>query len=132
MEKDTEITEKDGNVTGKDPVTGQFVAGNKLGGKTAGTLDFKTKWINFIEKVAAQNDMTPNEIDEQLLAVAFKKAKDGDYAFYRDTQDRVHGKPLQVTELTGLGGKDLFNGETKDKADKLVKEYLGNTESNSD
>ena len=132
MEKDTEITETIGNNTGKDPVTGQFVAGNSLGGRTAGSLDFKTKWNIFIDKVAKQNNMTPNEIDEQLLAVAFKKAKDGDYAFYRDTQDRVHGKPLQVTELTGLGGKDLFNGETKDKADKLVKEYLGNTESNSD
>ena len=64
-------------------------------GKKAGTLDFKTKWFNFIEKVAQQNDLTPDEVDEQLLAVAFKQAKDGDYQFYRDTQDRVHGKPVQ-------------------------------------
>jgi len=100
MEENTEVTETIGSDTGKDPVTGRFVAGNSLGGRTAGSLDFKTKWINFIEKVAAQNDMTPNEIDEQLLAVAFKRAKDGDYAFYRDTQDRVHGKPMQPTETT--------------------------------
>ena len=104
---DKEITETIGNDTGKDPVTGQFVAGNTLGGRTAGSLDFKTKWNIFIDKVAKQNNMTPNEIDEQLLAVAFKKAKDGDYSFYRDTQDRVYGRPMQPTEITGKDGKDL-------------------------
>src|ERR1039457_6178817 len=68
-------------------------------GKKAGTLDFKTKWFNFIEKVAKQNDITPDEVDEQLLAVAFKRAKDGDYQFYRDTQDRVHGKPQTSLDI---------------------------------
>jgi len=103
MGKDTEITESIGDNTGKDPVTGQFVAGNKLGGRTAGSLDFKTKWNIFIDKVAKQNDMTPNEIDEQLLAVGFKKAKEGDYAFYRDIHDRVYGKPIQPTDITSKG-----------------------------
>ncbi len=70
-------------------------------GKPNGALDFKTKWFNFIDKVAKQNDITPDEVDEQLLAVAFKRAKDGDYQFYRDTQDRVHGKPVQP-----FGGDD--------------------------
>lgn len=107
MEKDTEITEAIGNDTGKDPVTGQFVAGNKLGGRTAGSLDFKTKWNIFIDKVAKQNNMTPNEIDEQLLAVGFKKAKEGDYAFYRDIHDRVYGKPIQTTEISGLDGNPI-------------------------
>jgi len=116
MEKNTEITETIGNDTGKDPVTGQFVAGNSLGGRTAGSLDFKTKWNIFIDKVAKQNNMTPNEIDEQLLTVAFKKSKDGDYNFYRDTQDRVFGKPLQTTELTGKNGKDLFTIKQEEKA----------------
>jgi len=103
MGKDTEITEAIGNDTGKDPVTGRFVTGNSLGGRTAGSLDFKTKWNIFIDKVAKQNDMTPNEIDEQLLAVGFKKAKEGDYAFYRDIHDRVYGKPIQPTDITSKG-----------------------------
>jgi len=103
MEENTEITETIGSDTGKDPVTGRFVAGNSLGGRTAGSLDFKTKWNIFIDKVAKQNDMTPNEIDEQLLAVGFKKAKEGDYAFYRDIHDRVYGKPIQPTDITSKG-----------------------------
>ena len=87
-----------------DPITGKFAKGNPGGGRPSGSLDFKTKWNIFIDKVAAQNNMTPNEIDEQLLAVAFKKAKDGDYSFYRDTQDRVYGKPLQKQELSNPDG----------------------------
>lgn len=112
----------DGKMTGKDPITGQFVGGNTYGGqKPVGAQSFKVKWADFIEKVAAQNNKTPNEIDEQLLAVAFKKARDGDYAFYRDTQDRIFGKPLQTTELTGKDGKDLFepSEKLKELASKL-------------
>jgi len=104
MGKNTKITETIGNDTGKDPVTGQFVAGNSLGGRTAGSLDFKTKWNIFIDKVAKQNNMTPNEIDEQLLTMAFKKAKDGDYNFYRDTQDRVFGKAVNPIEHSNPDG----------------------------
>lgn len=93
--------------TGKDPITGQFTKGNKLGGRTSGSLDFKTKWHIFIDKVAKQNDMTPEQIDEQLLAVGFKKAKEGDYAFYRDIHDRVYGRPIQPTDIT-TGGLPLI------------------------
>jgi hypothetical protein len=90
-----------------DPVTGKFVKGNPGGGRPQGSLDFKTKWFKFIEKVATQNDMTPEEIEQQLIAVGYKKAKEGDYAFYRDTFDRVYGKPINKTELTGADGKDF-------------------------
>ena len=55
-------------------------------GRPQGTMDFRTKWRLFIEKVAKSNNMTPEEIDEQLLAIGFKKAKEGDYSFYRDNR----------------------------------------------
>jgi len=104
MDNTNEKNETNVDKTYTDPITGKFKEGNPGGGRPSGSLDFKTKWINFIEKVAKQNNMTPNEIDEQLLAVAFKKAKDGDYSFYRDTQDRVFGKPLQKQELSNPDG----------------------------
>ena len=119
MKENTEITETIGNNTGKDPVTGQFVAGNSLGGRTAGSLDFKTKWNIFIDKVAKQNNMTPNEIDEQLLAVGFKKAKDGDYAFYRDIHDRVYGKPQQYIDHT-TGGETFAMEVIEQKANSIL------------
>ena len=120
MEKDIEITEDNGALTGKDPATGQFVAGNTYGGqKKVGDVSFKVKWFAFIDKVAKQNDMTPNEIDEQLLAVGFKKAKDGDYAFYRDIHDRVYGKPQQYIDHT-TGGETFAMEVIEQKANSIL------------
>lgn len=97
MDEKTEKTEE------KVSKPWQFQKGDdprrNLDGRPPGALNFSTKWKIFIDKVAKQNNMTPEEIDEQLFAVGFKKAKDGEYAFYRDIHDRVYGKPLQQTEL---------------------------------
>ena len=83
---------------------GKFIPGvsGNPGGRPVGSLDFKTKWLRFIDKVAKQNNISPDEVDEQLLAVAFKQAKEANYPFWRDIQDRVHGKP---TESLILGGE---------------------------
>lgn len=93
-------------------------------GRPKGSEDFKTKWFKFVDKVAKSNNMTPEEIDEQLFAIGFKKAKEGDYAFYRDIHDRVYGKPIQHTELTGKDGKDLIpdplSEEEKEKLNLLL------------
>ena len=75
-------------------------------GRPKGSLSFATKWKKFIEKVAEDNGLTPEEIDEQLYKVAWQKAKEGDYQFYRDIHDRVYGKPqLNVDHTTA--GKEL-------------------------
>jgi len=70
-------------------------------GKPKGTLSFATKWERMVDKIATQNNLTPDEIDEQLLLVGYKKAKDGDYSFYRDAMDRIHGKAPQVVDFKG-------------------------------
>jgi len=80
---------------------GRFEEGNPGGGRPKGSVSFKTKWEKFITKIAEKNELLPEDIDEQLLAVAYKKAKAGDYQFYRDIHDRVHGKPQQDIELGG-------------------------------
>ena len=81
---------------------GQFVPGvsGNPNGKPPGALNFKTKWTKFIEKVAEQNKLTVDEVDEQLLAVAFKQMKSGDFRFWKDIQDRVHGMAKQPIDHT--------------------------------
>jgi len=88
-------------------------------GRPKGSLNFATKWEAFVEKVAKQNNLTPNEIDEQLLAVGFKKAKDGDFNFYRDIHDRVYGRATQPIDHTTLGDKIELNP----KAVEIAKKY---------
>lgn len=79
---------------------GTFAKGNP--GRPKGTLNFATKFRKFVEKVAEQNEMKPEDVDEQLLMVAFQRAKSGDYSFWRDLHDRVYGKPLMSIEHTEI------------------------------
>lgn len=95
MDKDTEI-----GLIRDDK--GRLVKGTAPGpGRPKGSENFATKWSKMVDRIASQNNMTADEIDEQLLLVGYKKAKDGDYSFYRDAMDRIHGKPVQPTEIGG-------------------------------
>lgn len=89
-------------------------------GKPPGTLDFKTKWFKFVDKIAAQNDITPEEVEEQLLAVAFKQAKDANYQFWKDIHDRVHGKAGETLDITSKGEQIKLSPAMKAYADKLL------------
>ena len=74
-------------------------------GKPKGHLSFATKWRKAIEKIADSSDITADEVEEQLIKVGIKKAREGDYSFYRDTFDRVYGKPQQSLDVTTQGEK---------------------------
>ncbi len=83
---------------------GRLVKGTPPGpGRPPNSENFATKWYRMVEKLADQNNLTPDEIDQQLLLVGYKKAKDGDYSFYRDAMDRIHGKPKQDIDITTDG-----------------------------
>jgi len=94
-------------------------------GRPKGSEDFKTKFYKVIDKLAKQNNITAEEVEEQILLVGYKKAKDGDYSFYRDLMDRLHGRPIQKQEITGADGKDLIpesiSQEDKEKLLGLLK-----------
>jgi hypothetical protein len=83
---------------------GTFAKGNP--GRPKGTLNFATKFRKFVEKVAEQNEMKPEEVDEQLLMIGFNRAKSGDYQFWRDIHDRVYGKPLMSIEHTEIDARE--------------------------
>lgn len=72
-------------------------------GRPTGAENFATKWYRMVEKIADSNNITPDQVEEELLKVGYKRAKDGDYSFYRDAMDRIHGKPMQYTDVTSDG-----------------------------
>jgi hypothetical protein len=83
---------------------GRLVKGTPPGpGRPPGTLDFKTKWYAFLEKVAKKNNLTIDEVDEQMMMVAFNQAKKGNYNFYKDAMDRVYGKPKENVDVSQTG-----------------------------
>lgn len=98
---------------------GQVIAGTpNPNGRPKGALNFSTKWFKFIEKVAKENNMTPQQVDEQLLAIGFKKAKEGDYPFWRDIHDRLYGKAQQTIDLNA--DVEINNGITEEEKHLLL------------
>jgi hypothetical protein len=85
----------EGGITGKGFKKGQ--SGNPAG-RPKGALNFATKFRVFIEKVAEQEDITPEEVEEKLMAVGYKGAKEGDFRFWADIFNRVYGKPKDTIE----------------------------------
>ncbi len=102
---------------------GRLVKGTPPGpGRPKGSENFATKWERMVKKIADQNNLTPDEIDEQLLLVGYKKAKDGDYSFYRDAMDRIHGKAPQVVDFKGdITVNDGLTTEQKEALLNLLK-----------
>jgi len=94
------------------------VSGNP-NGKRVGTQSFSTKWKKFIEKVAERNKLTVDEIEEQLLAEGFRRAKSGEFNFWSNILDRLYGKPLQSTEL--IGNLDLKIKISEEKKEAIKK-----------
>lgn len=86
---------------------GRFVDGHSGGpGRPKGSLNFATKFKQAIEALAEQNNITGDKLEEQIVQMAIKKAREGDYQYYRDIMDRVYGKPQQSIDHTS-GGKEM-------------------------
>jgi hypothetical protein len=86
-------------------------------GRPKGTENFSTKWRKFIDKIALIEGSTPDEVEEELLLVARKKAQEGNYKFYKDIWDRVYG---QATQNVNVEAKLNIDDEAREKARKAL------------
>jgi hypothetical protein len=78
----------------------------KVGGQPGNTNSSKNNriWANTIRKLAIQEDYKRiHAIAEKL----FEKAQEGDLGAMKEVGDRLDGKAIATTELTGLDGSDL-------------------------
>lgn len=120
------MTKENVNKTYTDPVTGKFAKGNPGGGRPPGAVNFATKFNQAIEKLAETNDITGEELELQILQMGIKKAREGDYSFYRDTFDRVYGKPQQSVDVTTLGESVSNKDIGEEEFNKLMATYESN------
>ncbi len=86
-------------------------------GRPPGALNFATKFKMLVEKIAEKDGITPEEVEQELIAVGFKRAKDGNYKFWKDLHDRVYGQATKVVEIEG---KLEINEEAREKARKAL------------
>jgi len=72
----------------------------KGAGRPLGQRDYATIYKEALITLAKLKNCDPETIENEILRVGLSKAVQGDYKFYKDLQDRLHGMPTQKTELT--------------------------------
>lgn len=72
-------------------------------GRPKGALNYATKMRKALEAIAESQDKSPEEIEELIYRTGLKKALSGDWKFYEDFMNRLHGKPIQPTDITSNG-----------------------------
>lgn len=76
-------------------------------GKAKGTRHRRTVIMDAMKKLAAANNMAPDEMEELLQAVAIQHAiKKGSFLHYAELSNGLYGKMTDKTDLTS-GGKTL-------------------------
>ena len=70
-------------------------------GRKKGQRNFATIYREAILQIGKTKNMTPEQIEEIMLKSGLNKAMKGDYKFYQDTFDRLHGKPAQSIAHSG-------------------------------
>jgi hypothetical protein len=90
-----------------DPKTGRILPGKTLNprGRPKGSEDFRLVFRRAIRQLAKVDGKDPDEIYVEIVAKGLQKAHKGDYRFYKDLLDRIHGKPQDRVDLTSDGEK---------------------------
>lgn len=76
-------------------------------GRRKGQRDYRTLyWIGLEHIANHQGEMTAEEVEEALQVAGIAKALKGDFFFWKEIQERVHGKVTDKMDLTS-GGKSI-------------------------
>jgi hypothetical protein len=75
-------------------------------GRRKGQRDYRTLFWLAIERIAENKGLEPEEVEEALHIKAIEKAGKGDFFFYQELNNRVHGKVTDKMDVTS-GGKSL-------------------------
>lgn len=78
-----------------DPITGKFTENNPGGGRPLGQKNYATLYKEALVKIAKLNGREPDDIEMDIINRGLEQARKGNFLFYKDILDRLHGKPMQ-------------------------------------
>jgi hypothetical protein len=79
---------------------GKFTKGHvKIGGRTEGQRNYSTIYREALLKLAATNNKEPDDIELEIVSKGLLNARSGDYRFYKDVLDRLHGTATQKADV---------------------------------
>lgn len=93
-------------------------------GRPLGQKNYATLYKEALIKLGQLKNKTPDELELELISSGFTNAGKGDYRFYKDVLDRLHGTAVQKTELNSTlkienleaiqeATKSILNGSNK-------------------
>jgi len=116
------MTDKDNTTTGsnegeykvgdkKPPLETRFkkgISGNPAG-RTPGVRNFSTIYMIALRKLANKNGMEPDQLEEDIIVKALQSSYAGNFKYFKDIQDRLHGQPVKSIDHTTGGDKIRTN-----------------------
>jgi len=78
-------------------------------GKKPGTRNFSTIYKEALKKLAMKNGMEPDQLEEDILVKALQSSYNGNFKFFKDIHDRLHGQPVKSIDHTTGGDKIRTN-----------------------
>jgi|SRR3989344_2464204 len=79
-------------------------SGNR-NGRPKGQRNYSVICREALEKIANSNNMTAAELESIIIESGIERAIKGDFRFYKDVLDRLHGKPVQSTDVASKDEK---------------------------
>lgn len=102
--KQSKSSKKQGQFTKGDPRINRTGL-NKGTGKEKSFIEF---YDTICEDIAKKNNMSVDEVKEVIYKVGYAKAKEGNYQFYKDILDRIHGQATANTKSEHTLSVDLL------------------------
>ena len=75
-------------------------------GRPKGQRNYATIYREALIKLATINDMEPEEMETDILLKGLASARKGDYRFWKDLHDRLHGSATQKHDYM-TNGKEM-------------------------
>ena len=95
-------------------------------GRPKGQRNYATIYREALIKLATMNNMEPEEMETDILLKGLASARKGDYRFWKDLHDRLHGQATQKTDVQAdismtvtWGDDDSDNDENSEDKDTV-------------
>jgi len=72
-------------------------------GRPVGQRNYATIYREAMIKLAKKNNSTPEALEDEMIANGAVLARKGNYQFYKDTLDRLHGTPVHNADIKSDG-----------------------------
>lgn len=84
-------------------------------GRPKGQRNYATIYKEALRKLAESKNLTPDELEEMLEETGLNQALKGNFAFWKDIRDRIHGKATETHNVKVELPRPLLDNIRKDE-----------------